>query len=384
MAMGRSGAAPKPSGEQRRLDSFPTDPSARAPGATPRNQPEQTTALPRPLERSSLVAGSDWSADIERFLGVRLAENLVGTGWIRRMRWELRRFPALLRGSDGSAPPPDAAALRPEHVLAIRKGMRWEKATFAIHFAALRQFARWANNPIAANRGVWRLPSGQPSHRRWLTKPQLERLLAAARGPAKVLVALEGLNGLRRVEVLRLRKKDVLSEESSLRVLGKGRDGGKWRKIPMHPIVRELLVGFRRESGPEDRLFPISPSGADLLLQKAAGAARFGDEGLRVSHHDLRRTFGRLAHGSGMDLIQLKNLFGHASVEMTVHYIGLDADRMRSGLNRIELGRPARAPSDREGSPGGVAAPGPRARDPSRSRRGAPRGADADGRSVVR
>jgi hypothetical protein len=38
-----------------------------------------------------------------------------------------------------------------------------------------------------------------------------------------------------------------------------------------------------------------------------------------------------------MDLVQLKNLLGHSSVEMTVHYIGLDADRMRSGLSRVSL-----------------------------------------------
>jgi integrase len=153
------------------------------------------------------------------------------------------------------------------------------------------------------------------------------------------------VNGLRRVEVLRLRQKDVLINEGCLRVLGKGRDGGKWRKIPMHPIVQELLRGLLPQGNVDDRLFDIRRSRADQLLRGAVQKAGFPAEGVQVSHHDLRRTFGRLAHQSGMDLIQLKNLFGHSSVEMTVHYIGIDADEMRKGLSRIELLPPTRAPT---------------------------------------
>jgi hypothetical protein len=36
-----------------------------------------------------------------------------------------------------------------------------------------------------------------------------------------------------------------------------------------------------------------------------------------------------------MDLVQLKNLYGHVSLDQTVHYIGLDEDQMRAGLDRL-------------------------------------------------
>jgi integrase len=280
----------------------------------------------------------EWTSEVTRFLAAKDKESPVGENWKRRMRWELSRVPDLLQRLSPATTPSRAADLNSDHVLALRTGMGWEKATLALHFAALRQFLAWAGNPIATRKSVWRLPSGQSSRRRWLTKDQFERLLSAAVGPAKALVALEGLNGLRRVEVLRLRKKDVLLEEGCLRVLGKGRDGGKWRTIPMHPEVQSFLSDFVIKLDPEARLFPVSQSGADGMLRRAVDAAGFGGEGVRISHHDLRRTFGRMAHQSGMDLIQLKNLFGHSSVEMTVHYIGIDADEMRSGLNRIRLG----------------------------------------------
>jgi integrase len=193
----------------------------------------------------------------------------------------------------------------------------------------------WSGNPIASKRNVRSLPSGEPTHRRWLTREQLLQLYAGATGPGRLLVALEGFNGLRRVEVLRLRARDVALDEPSLRVLGKGRNGGKWRQVPVFPPVRRLLELALAGRAPSDRLFPLSKTGADRLLSRSAAAAGLTATGVKLSHHDLRRTFGRLAHSAGRDLIQLKNLFGHASVEMTVHYIGLDSDTMRAGLQRL-------------------------------------------------
>ena len=203
-----------------------------------------------------------------------------------------------------------------------------------IHFSALRQFLRWARNPIADRMSAWSLPSGEPTHRRWLTKAQLKRLYRSSSGAARILVGLEGLNGLRRIEVLRLRFGDILLDEDCLLVRGKGSKGGKWRKIPMHRSVRRDLIRWARARRPEDSVLPLSRSGADLLLGRAVRSAGFRT-GFKVSHHDLRRSFGRLAHEAGMDLVQLKNMLGHASMEMSVHYIGLDSDRMREGLERF-------------------------------------------------
>lgn len=326
----------QPLANQHRLDRFDPIISDGAAEST-------TAAFPAPDSRATpeLPPGSDdlarWFMEVERFLRAKEADGRVGANWLKRMRWELCRLPRILQRLDPALRPSSPSEIESRHVAALRSGMGWEKATFALHFAALRQFLQWAENPVASKRSVWTLPSGQSSHRRWITKPQFERLLSHATGPARLLVALEGLNGLRRVEVLRLRKKDLLLEEGCLRVLGKGRDGGKWRKIPTHPLVQALLKDFVQGFAADDRLFALSSSGADALLGRAVSGAGFRAEGVRISHHDLRRTFGRVAHQSGMDLIQLKNLFGHSSVEMTVHYIGIDSDQMRSGLKRIRI-----------------------------------------------
>lgn len=279
--------------------------------------------------------GTTWSDQVAAFVDWKRRESTVGEDWIRRMRWELLRFPRLLARVGAPSAPCHPGKVTLAEIEILRRSLPWEKATLQLHFAALRQFLAWSENPIAARRGAWSLPSGQPTHRRWLSKEQPVQLYRGSEGPGRLLVALEGLNGLRRVEVLRLRAKDVGLGDGCLRVLGKGRNGGKWRTVPIFPAVRSDLEVALVGHGPADRLVPLSRSGADSLLSGAAKAAGLTARGVKVSHHDLRRTFGRLAHAAGMDLVQLKNLLGHTSVEMTVHYIGLDADTMRAGLERF-------------------------------------------------
>ncbi len=292
-----------------------------------------TGALGRRVRKSK---STTWAAKVSEFLNWKRSESSVGEPWLGRMRWELLRFPKLLERvgvPDEVALTP--ASVSPDHIASLKKGLNWEKATFSLHFAALRQLLAWSHNPVAARRSVWSLPAGEPTHRRWLSKAQLIQLYRGARSRGRLLVALEGLNGLRRVEVLRLTVRDVLLDEGCLRVLGKGTNGGKWRKIPIFPQSAKLLRAAVLGRAAADHLIPLSRSGADQLLQRSVRRSGLHRAGIRVSHHDLRRTFGRLAHDSGMDLVQLKNLYGHASLEMTVHYIGLDSEAMRDGLERL-------------------------------------------------
>jgi integrase len=217
----------------------------------------------------------------------------------------------------------------------MKQRLPWSPATFAIHFNALRRFLRWARNPLAAQRGVWAVPGEAAGRRRWLAPEHLARLYRAAKGRERVLVALEGFNGLRRVEVLRLRLRDLDFGRQRLHVLGKGRNGGKWRTIPMFSETARVLRSMPHAADQDSKVIPLSQSGVDVVLRRVAERAGYPGLGLRVSHHDLRRTFGRLAHKAGMDLVQLKNLYGHSSLDQTVHYIGLDEDEMRAGLDRL-------------------------------------------------
>jgi integrase len=276
-----------------------------------------------------------WNSEVAAFLAHKRAMDPVSDGWIRRMEWELERFPELLRRARAPRVVRHAGEVDAVCIETLRKGLPWETPTFAIHFQALRQFLRWAGNPLADERAHWKLPSAAPVHRRWLTREQLVTLYGAARGVERVIVGLEGFAGLRRVEVLRLRVKDVLVNDRCLRILGKGRAGGKWRNIPLLGEVDRLLTGWIRHRAPDEHVVPLSRSGADAALQRAVRRSGLARAGVRVSHHDLRRTFGRLANASGMNLVSLQGLYGHTSPALSAHYIGLDFDDLTTALDRL-------------------------------------------------
>jgi integrase len=279
--------------------------------------------------------GDSWEAQVAEFLDHKRSSDEVGEPWLDRIRWELNRFPALLNRVGRKTVIRSPSEVTGECIQALRDGLEWETPTFAIHFQAVRQFLRWTGNPVAGERWHWRLPSGAPVHRRWLAREQLLSLYRTSVGVERIIVALEGFAGLRRVEVLRLRVKDVMVGEGCLRILGKGRRGGKWRSIPLQGEVDQLLRAWIMNRPGEARVVPLSRSGADAALQRAVRRSGLTGAGVKVSHHDLRRTFGRMANASGMSLISLQGLFGHASPALSAHYIGLDFDELKGALARL-------------------------------------------------
>jgi integrase len=280
---------------------------------------------------------SAWAAAIRRFEREDLDESGIGNLWKRRILYEVGRSPLLLARAGANPLPSTPGRFRAVHIELLKRSLSWSPATFAIHFNALRRLLRWARNPLAMKKAVWAVPGESAGKRRWLTPEQLARLYRAAKGRERILVVLEGFNGLRRVEVLRMRSKDIDFGRQRLHVLGKGRNGGKWRTLPMFSETPKVLRSFSKAEDPNSRVIPLSQSGADIVLRRVSHRAGFPQLGVRVSHHDLRRTFGRLAHKAGMDLVQLKNLYGHSSLDQTVHYIGLDEDEMRAGLDRLAI-----------------------------------------------
>lgn len=287
------------------------------------------------MRSSRARRSTPWHRAVRRFEQADFESDLIGDAWRHRILYEVGRTPALLQRAGLPRPIRGPGSVRSAHLKLLKSGLPFAPATLSTHLVALRRFLRWSGNPLAQDRAAWAIPSGTPSRRRWLSQEQLVRLYQASRGTERALVALEGFNGLRRVEVLRLRYRDVDVAANRLRVLGKGRHGGKWRTVPLAAEAARALARLPSSPLSSSFLIPLSRSGADLALQRAARRAGFPEQEIRVSHHDLRRTFGRLAHKAGMDLVQLKNLYGHSSLDQTVHYIGLDEDEMRVGLDRL-------------------------------------------------
>ncbi len=275
-----------------------------------------------------------WREQVRGFVKWKREKSRVSEGWLRTMRQTLDDLPTKF-GRAGVRPPPTGPSLvRLEHLRLLRERWGLSETYLAMNLTVLREFLRWSANPLANEPQEWNHAKPVATHRRWLRAEQLGALMRSARGRERVLVALEGYNGLRRVEVLRLHVRDLsFSMPPTMRVLGKGRFGGKPRVIPMSATAHGVLSDATRGLRPESPVYPHHPKTADRDLLAVAERAGLG---VRVSGHDLRRSFGRIAYRNGVPLVDLRNLLGHETLDMTIHYVGVDSDEMAAGLERFE------------------------------------------------
>ena len=283
-----------------------------------------------------------WTERAEEYIEEKRGEDEVTETWLERIVWDIGRTPDLFKRV-GIVPSPSPSEVTVEQVRRLKEELGWNRSTLASYFSALRPFLRWSGNPVAEKRAAWGLPSGDATHRRWVEAQDLAALYNASQGAERVLISLEAFNGMRRIEARRLRVRDVDLPGMRLRVHGKGRHGGKYRTIPMtgttYAVMSDWVVGKR----PDEYILPgqlmktegmpLSENACDNLLRRAAKRAGLT---VKVSGHDLRRTFGRVAFRAGMSIVDLKAFYGHKDLSMTTHYLGIEEDHIREGLKAFE------------------------------------------------
>lgn len=230
------------------------------------------------------------------------------------------------------------ASLRFEHTITLRA------------YLAGRYSAATANRMISALRGAlraaWRLElmtleqleraCDLPRVRgerllcgRWVPAQDIAELLHAAqlqkpRRAARDIALLWLLfgAGLRRSEVCRLDRDDVVKEDGSLfvRVVGKN---NKERRVPLPPQAVKPVLAFLRLRGPEaGPLFTSQmrcrPNGGTVgkWVVRLAETARIA----RTTSHDFRRAYISALLDRGADLSVVQQLAGHARPETTAKY----------------------------------------------------------------
>jgi integrase/recombinase XerC len=143
--------------------------------------------------------------------------------------------------------------------------------------------------------------------------------------------------GLRVSELTGLDLQDLLLEQRTLRVLGKG---NKERLVPFHEKAAGVLLDYlaRRRLWLAEKQLPATPA---LFLNQRGGrltptsvrtflAAALERAALRarVSPHALRHSFATHLLAHGMDLRAIQELLGHASLSTTQRYTHLDLEQL--------------------------------------------------------
>lgn len=162
------------------------------------------------------------------------------------------------------------------------------------------------------------------------------------------IIALMAGCGLRRDEVVKLDLDDYDPESGSLKVRGKGRkERLVWLVNGSGRAMHDWLELRGRESGP--LFWPVNKSGKIIKQydpetddpQRMSNQAvynllskRAEEAGVRLTPHDLRRTFITAALDAGADPLTVAKIVGHASVNTTLRY-----DRRGEGAKQEAIGR---------------------------------------------
>lgn len=213
-----------------------------------------------------------------------------------------------------------------DDLIAVLATEGWAPETRKSARSSMRGFYRWGmdtgkttTDPSRALPRV-RVPLGSP---RPAPRDVVAKALASADGRGRLMVLLALLAGLRRAEIARVHRDDMIHNLSdwSLRVVGKG---GKIRVLPLHPVLAETMF---HKSG---YLFPGQDHGH--LSPDRTGRIIAGLLGPGWTAHTLRHRFSTEAYASRHDLFAVQALLGHARPETTARYTAVPDESLRAAV----------------------------------------------------
>ena len=186
----------------------------------------------------------------------------------------------------------------------------------------------------------------------WLTLPQAQQLLEAPDPSTpkglrdRVLLGLLVGSGLRRGELAGLGFGAVAQREGRWAIVDLVGKHGRVRTVPMPSWAKAVLdrwaCAARISSGPVLR--PVSKAGRvgsgpltpQSIFETVIACARRAGLG-RITPHDLRRTFAKLAHQGRAPLEQIQISLGHASIQTTERYLGLSQNLHDAPCDRLGI-----------------------------------------------
>jgi len=189
---------------------------------------------------------------------------------------------------------------------------------------------------------------------RFLTHAEADKLLTALAKRSKDvhdMALLSLLAGMRWGEINGLAWGDVLFDHGLIIL----RDTKNTRTRAVH--LNERVTSMLRSRGPgksQERVFPPKQGETRNLLSRTfiRTVKKLGfndgvsDSRQRVTFHTLRHTFASWCVQEGVDLFVVKELLGHQSLQMTVRYSHLSADRLKAAVQGIGVQKkPAEEPA---------------------------------------
>lgn len=213
-------------------------------------------------------------------------------------------------------------------------GQDWQPETRRGFYASLRGFYGFCLETGLVTENITdALPEVKPGVPRPRPMPdrQYRAALVEADPRAHIILRLAGEAGLRRGEIARINRRDLMEDLDGLSLLVHGK-GNKERYIPLTDSLARELVDYL---GHRDWLLP-SPHGGHLTPRHVGKIARRFMPDIWTLH-TLRHRFGTQVHRQTRDVLTVQQLLGHASLATTQRYIAVDTSTLRAAANAVAV-----------------------------------------------
>lgn len=156
---------------------------------------------------------------------------------------------------------------------------------------------------------------------------EVRRALDAASPMMRAMIALAAFCGMRCAEISALQWGDI--DAGGVLIRGKGR---KQRRVPLHPEAAAAIAALR-DGLPSDRVFGWSP---EMVSQHGCQYLRAIGVDVRRPMHGLRSFYAtQLYAATGHDLLLVRDMLGHESVQTTARYAQVDINKAASAVASI-------------------------------------------------
>ena len=165
---------------------------------------------------------------------------------------------------------------------------------------------------------------------RFLETEQIDKLITKCSPRLRPIVIVALNTGMRRGEILGLKWKDI-DVNRKLIYLHDTKNGEK-REVPMNDYVTKTLIAVPKN--PNSAYIFCDKKGAPFYnLRKSFSTALLKSDIIDFHFHDLRHTFASQLIMSGVDLMTVKDLMGHKSIEMTLRYSHLSPNHKQRAVD---------------------------------------------------
>lgn len=149
------------------------------------------------------------------------------------------------------------------------------------------------------------------------------------------LVLLAMNTGMRKGELLSLRWENVDLSNGVVTVKAENAKSGKTRHIPLNNEAKQTLGGWQQDTKEQGYVFE-GEANKPITDVKKAWANLLAEANIsEFNFHDLRHHFASKLVMAGVDLNTVRELLGHANLDMTIRYAHLAPEHKAAAVNLI-------------------------------------------------